>query len=188
MTRSGWVLVGNATGVALTVGVAVWAQMGGMQHPMGHGAMPQMAATPAPAPAAEAPHGAHGQAGDWKPTWPAGDPGRGREVFTLLECYSCHEVKGGRFPAPDQPGKVGPELSQMGPLHTLEYFFEAIINPSGTIEKGKGYEAADGSSKMPSYNDLLTVQQLIDLVAYLRALRPPAAGTPAPAAHGGAGH
>lgn len=31
---------------------------------------------------------------------------------------------------------------------------------------------------MPSYNDSLTVQELIDLVAYLRALRPPVARPP----------
>jgi len=167
------------------------AQMGGMQHPApgaGQGMThPQAGATPAPAPAAE-PHGGHGQAEDWKPTWPVGDRARGREVFALLECYSCHEVKGEGFPAPGQPGKVGPELSQMGPLHTFEYFVEAIINPGGTIEKGKGYEAPDGSSKMPSYNDTITVQQLIDLVGYLRSLQPPAAGASAPPAHSGAGH
>jgi mono/diheme cytochrome c family protein len=166
------------------------AQMGGMQHPMpgaGQGrTSPQTASTPA-APAAAEPHGGHGQAGDWKPAWPVGDVGRGREVFALLECYSCHEVKGEAFPAPAQAGKLGPELSQMGPLHSIEYFAEAIINPGGTIEKGKGYEAPDGSSKMPSYNDTITVQQLIDLVSYLRSLKPPTPGAAAPPAHG-AGH
>ncbi len=153
----------------------------------GVGLLVLMTPAPAPTPAADAPHGGHGQAPDWKPTWPVGDPRRGREVFVRLECYSCHEVKGEQFPGPSQPGKVGPELSQMGPLHTIEYFAEAIINPSGTIEKGQGYEAADGSSKMPSYNDVLTVQQLIDLVAYLRGLRPPGAGAAVPPAHGGHG-
>ncbi len=142
----------------------------------GVGLLVLMTPAPAPTPAADAPHGGHGQAPDWKPTWPVGDPRRGREVFVRLECYSCHEVKGEQLPGPSQPGKLGPELSQMGPLHTIEYFFEGIINPSGTIEKGQGYEAPDGSSKMPSYNDVLTVQQLIDLVAYLRGLRPPAHG------------
>jgi mono/diheme cytochrome c family protein len=171
------------------------AQMSGMQHPSTgsgqqaeQGAMhPQTAATPAPAQGAGG-HGGQGQAAEWKPTWPVGDTGRGREVFAQLECYSCHEVRGETFPAPEQPGKVGPELSQMGPLHSFEYFAEAIINPSGTIEKGQGFESPDGSSKMPSYNDVLTVQQLVDLVSYLRSLKPPAAGATAPPAHEGAGH
>ena len=97
-------------------------------------------------------------------------------MFVKLECYSCHEVRGEKFPAPREKGKVGPELSMMGPRHEVDYFAEAIINPSAVIEKGKGYQAADGSSKMPSFNELLSVQELIDLVAFLRALKPPSEG------------
>lgn len=119
----------------------------------------------------------HGTPEGWKFTWPKGDPARGRQVFAKMECYSCHEVKGERFPAPTEEGKVGPELSVMGSLHEPEYFAEAIINPSATIEKGKGYEASDGSSKMPSFNDSMTVQEAIDLIAFLRHLRPPPLGS-----------
>jgi cytochrome c1 len=125
-------------------------------------------------------HHAHHTPEGWKFTWPKGDPLRGREVFVKLECYSCHEVKGEKFPAPG--GEIGPELSVMGPLHDAEYFAEAIINPDAIIEKGKGYEATNGSSKMPSYNDLVTVQEVVDLVAYLKGLRPP---TDTPAGPGG---
>jgi len=124
-------------------------------------------------------HGAHQTPEGWKLTWPQGDPVKGREVFVKLECYSCHAVKGEQFPAPS--GEIGPELAAMGPLHDAEYFAEAIIHPNAVIEKGRDYEAADGSSKMPSYNDLVTVQEVIDLVAYLKTLRPP---TEAPASHG----
>jgi mono/diheme cytochrome c family protein len=119
----------------------------------------------------KAEHGAHGTPEGWKFTWPKGDPVKGREVFVKLECYSCHEVQGEKFPAPS--GDIGPELSMMGPLHEVEYFAEAIIHPNAVIQKGKGYEAADGSSKMPSYNDLATVQEAIDLVAYVKGLKPP---------------
>jgi mono/diheme cytochrome c family protein len=149
---------------------------------------PALAQAPKPAPARPAPepraqpHGDHGTPEGWKPTWPKGDPGRGRVVFTKLECYACHEVKGEKFRAPTDRNKVGPELSMMGPLHDAEYFVEAIVNPSALIERGKGYEAADGSSKMPSFNDSLSVQELIDLVAYLRALKPPV-GSPGHRGH-----
>jgi hypothetical protein len=61
----------------------------------------------------------------------------------------------------------------MGPLHDDAYFAESIINPSALIEKGKGYAGPDGSSKMPSFNDSMTIQDVIDLVAYLRGLKPP---------------
>ena len=124
-------------------------------------------------------HGEHRTAEGWKFPWPkGGDPAKGREAFAKFECYSCHEVKGEKFLAPAEKGKIGPELSAMGPLHPPEYFAEAVIDPSATIESGKSYEAPDGSSKMPSFNDSVTVQELIDLVAYLRALKPPG-GTPA---------
>lgn len=134
-------------------------------------------------PGTSAKHGDHGTPQGWKFKWPAGDPARGHKVFVKLECYSCHEVRGANFPAPSDEGKVGPELSAMGPVHEPEYFAEAIINPNAVVEKGKGYEAPDGSSKMPSYNDAVTVQEVVDLVAFLRSLRPPA-GAPTGGGHG----
>lgn len=141
-------------------------------------------------------HGAHGTPESWKFSWPAGDAAVGREVFIKLECYTCHEVKGEQFSKPEpgsDPGTIGPELSGMTPLHPVEYFAEAIINPSAAVEEGKGYRAADGKSKMPGYNDLVTVQEVIDLVTYLKSLKGDGAargqgGTAAPSdAHGGAG-
>ncbi len=150
----------------------------------------QAPVTPAPE------HGGHGTPEAWRFSWPAGNPPAGREVFVKLECYTCHEVKGETFPAPDpgpDPGKVGPELSAMAPLHPEEYFAEAIINPNAVVEEGKGYRAPDGKSKMPSYNDLVTVQEIMDLVAYLKGLKadgqaPSPGGAPAPpSGHGGSG-
>jgi hypothetical protein len=95
-------------------------------------------------------------------------------------------VQGEQFPSLGSRDTLGPELSRMGPLHEPEYFVEAVVNPSAVIEPGRGYEAPDGSSKMPSYTDSMTVQELIDLVAYLRALRPPDA-TPAGSKEGDSG-
>jgi cbb3-type cytochrome oxidase cytochrome c subunit len=131
-------------------------------------------------------HGNHQTPVGWKFSWPPGDPVNGREVFVKLECYSCHEVKGEKFPAPQ--GEIGPELAMMGPLHEVEYFAEAIINPNAVIVEGKGYEAADGASKMPSYNDLLTVQEVIDLVAYLKGLKPPPEASTGHGSHGRHSH
>ena len=121
----------------------------------------------------------------WRFTLPNGDPARGREIFQKLECYSCHEVRGERFPSPNDPGRAGPELSAMGPLHPPEFFAESVINPSAVVERNRGYAAADGTSKMPSYGGVMTVQETIDLVAYLKQLRPPAASAPGPGGHKG---
>jgi cytochrome c2 len=125
--------------------------------------------------AQQTPHPGHGTPEGWKFSWPSGDPVKGREVFVKLECYSCHEVKGETFPVPAEKDKVGPELSAMGPSHEVAYFAEAIISPNAVIEKGRGYDGPDGKTKMPSYNDVATIQEIVDLVAYLKALRPPAA-------------
>jgi Cu/Ag efflux protein CusF len=103
----------------------------------------------------------------WQFTMPKGDYEKGREVFQKYACYVCHEVRGENFP----PGsRAGPELSQMGPLHPLEYFTESVINPSA--QAAKKDRAPDGKSTMPDLNERMTVQELIDLSSYLAALKP----------------
>jgi mono/diheme cytochrome c family protein len=139
-------------------------------------ALGQQPARPPARPPAADPHAGHGTPIGWKFTLPKGNPANGRDVFVKFECYTRHQVKGEKLPAPTEQTRVGPELSQMAPLHDEEYFAEAVINPSAVIDKDKGYQAPDGSSKMPEFNDAITVKELIDLVAYLRSLKP-ASGT-----------
>ena len=105
----------------------------------------------------------------WKFELPRGDPARGREVFVRMECYTCHTVQGESFPA--QAEKAAPDLTGMGAHHPASYFAETIINPNRVIIQGEGYTGPDGLSTMPSYNEDLTVAQLIDLVAYLKSLQ-----------------
>jgi mono/diheme cytochrome c family protein len=116
-------------------------------------------------------HRAGGVPRGWRFTWPDGDAAKGREVFAKLECYQCHEVKGGPFPAvaPD-PSRRGPELADMGDHHPAEYFAESILNPNAVILTDPGYTGADGLSIMPDYRDSLTLAETIDLVAYIRSL------------------
>jgi len=119
--------------------------------------------------------GVHGMASDWKFTLPKGDPVEGKKLFVEVECYKCHEVKGETFPAVAAAERgVGPELSQMEGMHPVEFFAEAIMNPNAVIDpdaEKKGYLGDDGKSKMPNYNDVLTVKQLADLAAYLGSLK-----------------
>jgi Cu/Ag efflux protein CusF len=104
---------------------------------------------------------------DWKFTLPKGDATKGRGVFEKYHCFFCHEVRGENFP---EPIDIGPELSQMGPLHPREYLAETVINPSAWASKQDRW--SDGTSKMPEYNDRMTVQELIDLSTYLASLKP----------------
>jgi Cu/Ag efflux protein CusF len=106
----------------------------------------------------------------WQFTMPKGDVAKGREAFEKFACYVCHEVRGEKFPATAPGGVLGPELSQMGPLHPLEYFTESIVNPSA--HAAKKYRNADGKSTMPAANDRMTVQELIDLSSYIASLKP----------------
>jgi mono/diheme cytochrome c family protein len=119
----------------------------------------------------------HGMPADWKFTLPQGDPVEGRKIFIEAECYKCHEIKGETFPSTAKEEKgVGPELSQMAGMHPAEFFAESIINPNAVIDaddKEKGYLGEDGKSKMPGYDDVLTIRQVADLAAYLASLKGP---------------
>jgi len=105
---------------------------------------------------------------NWRFTLPKGDQAKGRKVFEKYECYYCHVIRGQDFPFAGVD--YGPELSQMSRLHPLEYFAESVINPSAWASKQD--RGPDGKSKMPEYNDRMTVQELIDLSTYLASLRP----------------
>jgi Cu/Ag efflux protein CusF len=106
----------------------------------------------------------------WQFTMPKGDPDKGREVFEKFACYVCHEVRGEKFPAAAPGSVLGPELSQMGPMHPLEFFTESVINPSA--HASKKHRGPDGKSTMPASNDRMTVQELIDLSSYIASLKP----------------
>ena len=106
----------------------------------------------------------------WQFTMPKGDVSKGREAFEKFACYVCHEVRGETFPTAAPGSVLGPELSQMGPLHPLEYFTESIVNPSAHAPKK--YRGPEGKSTMPANNDRMTVQELIDLSSYIASLKP----------------
>jgi mono/diheme cytochrome c family protein len=89
-----------------------------------------------------------------------------------MECFACHDVKDGDFPAPTKTRRSpGPELTGMGDHHPAAYFAESILNPNRVIVRGEGYSGPDGLSTMPSYADVMTLGQLTNLVAYLQSLK-----------------
>lgn len=173
----------SAVALATALAVASWAWA---QGPRDHGQTPKSAAPPA---GGHAEHGKmesqapppiritmeelHQQGGvpaGWQFLLPTGNPAEGKKVYAALECYSCHEIKGEHFPQhAKSPGNVGPELTGLGRSHSAEYIAEAILNPNRVIIEGPGHTGPDGLSKMPDYNDSLTLRQLIDLVAYLKS-------------------
>jgi hypothetical protein len=112
---------------------------------------------------------------NWRFAVPPGTASAGEQVFVKMECYSCHTVAGKRFGDPTQnPGGIGPDLTAAHARLPREYLAESVVNFERYIAHGqykKGYAAADGTSRMGDYNDLLTVRDLLDLVEFLKSIR-----------------
>ena len=103
---------------------------------------------------------------------PDGDPQQGQATFVELQCHDCHTVSGVGLPELEQEPETRVVLGgEVARVKTYGELVTSIINPSHRIAKGyaKDIVETDGQSKMKNYNDVLTVSQLIDLVAFLEA-------------------
>jgi L-cysteine S-thiosulfotransferase len=103
---------------------------------------------------------------------PAGDPERGKAAFVDLKCHECHRVAGVDFPAPTVEPPVPVVLGGEVPhVRTDGDLLTSIVNPSHKIAPGYRSELVerDGKSRMPEFSDVMTVRQMIDLVAFLQA-------------------
>lgn len=105
---------------------------------------------------------------------PEGDPVAGQQAFWYLRCHACHDVRGVVTPsdtvdAIDIRVTLGGEASR---IRTYEALVTAIINPSHELAASYPEEdvAIQGRSLMDSayINHVMTVQELIDIVAWLR--------------------
>ena len=104
---------------------------------------------------------------------PEGSVEAGRATFVELECNSCHSVGDIERVA----GREGPDINvklggKVGSVKTYGDLVTSVINPSHRISrrhKDQGLATADNESKMVLYNDVMTVQQLVDLVTWLES-------------------
>jgi sulfur-oxidizing protein SoxX len=104
---------------------------------------------------------------------PEGGVEAGRATFVELECNTCHSVGDIERVA----GHEGPDLNVRlgGPVSSVKTYGDlvtSVINPSHRIsQRYNDHELAtgDNESKMMLYNDVMTVQQLVDLVTYLES-------------------
>jgi hypothetical protein len=111
-------------------------------------------------------------------TLPEGDIARGQTTFVSLQCHACHSVSGVDLP------KIDPELEphvrlggEVARISTYGELVTSIVNPSHKLASGYKSDvvAREGESWMANYNEVMTVQQLVDLVAFLQshyALKP----------------
>ena len=101
---------------------------------------------------------------------PEGDVERGQALFVEYQCTTCHTVRDLDLPRPGEAGPVNVSLGgRVSRLATYEELVTSIVNPSHKLKRFQKPEAvsADGESLMSVYNDVMTVTDLIDLVAFL---------------------
>jgi mono/diheme cytochrome c family protein len=112
---------------------------------------------------------------------PGGDPRAGQVAFAKLGCLKCHKIQGVAFALdePIPPGGVGPDLTSIGAIQGREYLIESILEPNAIVvadppgqKRGDegSYAAADGWSKMPKFHAEMSVQQMLDIAAFLGTL------------------
>ena len=102
---------------------------------------------------------------------PDGNADKGKAAFISLRCYTCHKVDGVDLPPPVSSVKAPVLLG--GEVTTIKTYGElvtSIIYPSHKLsEKMKEEWAREAKlSPMPEFNDIMTVSQMIDLVAFLQ--------------------
>lgn len=100
----------------------------------------------------------------WTFTFPEGHASAGKTIFLNMQCYSCHNIAGEKLPF--RAKAIGPDLTGYSDL-SKEYLAESIIK-AHTVVAAPGYTVKEGRAVMGVYNHFLTVQELIDLVAYLK--------------------
>jgi len=100
---------------------------------------------------------------------PPGDPARGRDAFVSLGCPQCHTVAGEpelRVAEPELSIVLGGRTTR---VKTYGDLVTSVINPSHRLSAtGPGTTNPDGTSTMRVYNDVMTVQQLVDVVTFLQ--------------------
>ena len=104
---------------------------------------------------------------------PEGNVDKGRTTFVELECNACHSVGDIERVA----GREGPDIDlrlggQVTAIKTYGDLVTSVINPSHKtswryIDQDIAAERVE--LKMVVYNEIMTVQQLVDLVTYLES-------------------
>jgi len=121
----------------------------------------------------------------WVFTLPKGDPTAGEKAFVKMQCFSCHKITGKTFTNTEvQTGNIGPEFTPGYAKVPAGYLAESIINFDRFIPHAnfrisymslEAFKPVAGdvyptNSRMASYNDIMTVREMIDIVAFLKSI------------------
>jgi mono/diheme cytochrome c family protein len=99
---------------------------------------------------------------------PDGDAERGKQAFLALQCTQCHRVEGVELPAPTLfKLTLGGQTLR---VRTYGELVTSVINPSHVLADEYKKQLVDAKeSPMPLFNHSMTVEQMIDLVAFLQS-------------------
>lgn len=101
---------------------------------------------------------------------PQGDIKAGKATYERLECNACHSISGIKW----NGGVDSLNIYLGGEVSARKSYGElvtSVINPSHKIAESYKQITTDsvGHSKMKNYNEVMTVQELIDLVTFLQS-------------------
>lgn len=104
---------------------------------------------------------------------PEGDAAAGKALFVSYGCIGCHTIPNTDLPEPEADGPVRVIIGgRVSRVKTYPELVTSIVNPSHRIS-ARYYRAdevsQDGESLMAAYNDVMTVTELINLVAFLES-------------------
>jgi hypothetical protein len=97
---------------------------------------------------------------------------RGKAAFVELQCTRCHTVAGVDLPSPTMAGLEVPLGGEVYQARTDGYLVTSIIHPSYRLARGHQAvgTAPEDLSRMPDYTRGMTVEQLVDLVAFMQSV------------------
>jgi len=104
---------------------------------------------------------------------PAGNAENGKAAFVALECYTCHRVSGVDLPPPTQdPVKIVTLGGDVSRLRSYGDLITSIVHPTQAVSDLMRLPPKEGAARtpMPGVNERMTVQQLIDLVTFLKPM------------------
>lgn len=103
---------------------------------------------------------------------PEGNAEAGKIDFVALQCNACHSTPDVEQLVDASAEYISVHLGgEVTLVKTYADLVTSIINPSHRLAPGYVAEAIanDGESRMRNYNEVMSVEQLIDLVSYLQA-------------------
>jgi len=98
---------------------------------------------------------------------PEGDVNTGKQTFTIYNCNDCHSIGTIQFAGAEDY----PHIPLGGKSTTLKTYGElvtSVINPSHKVSS-RYQKMIDGGTEMRSYNDIMTVKELVNIVTFLQS-------------------